>query len=120
MAGTRILKTGVPDLYDANIKRAYLQGYGEPEHSFEDFYLTNTSTLQDERATYLSGLGLWQLKPFGDNVAYDTIYQGLAKVVALDKSRVINGENLNAIGRMATLCKQASAVQQQRLSPVTA
>jgi len=75
-SGTRIIKSTLPDLYDARIKRAWLQGYGEPEHEFEPFYVTGTSTTQDERSTYISGLGTWPQKPLGDNVAYDSIWSG--------------------------------------------
>ena len=34
----RILKTAVRDLYDRNIQRQWIQGYGEPEHQFEQIY----------------------------------------------------------------------------------
>ena len=117
-AATRIQKANHGDLYDARIKKQWMQGYGEPEHEFEQFYNIESIETEDMRWSYITGLGLWKLKPIGTNVTYDGIYQG--KFVALNKPQVINGESLNFIRSMVTLCKQALAGQQQRLSPVAA
>jgi hypothetical protein len=118
---TRILKANFADAYDLRIETQWMQGYGEPEHEFQQVYATKNITKQDTRFSHVTPFGRWSRKDSTSaTIPYDTIYQGLAKVVALAKSQVINGENLNAIRRMATLCKQAIAGQQQRLTPVTA
>lgn len=72
----RILKTAVRDLYDRNIKTAWIQGYGEPEHEFERIYDVVKSGTEDERFSYISGMGRWEQKAFGANITFDSIHQG--------------------------------------------
>jgi hypothetical protein len=96
-SANRILKTQIRDAYDRNIKNFWIQGYGEPDHEYEQIYSEMSISTEDERWSYMSGLGRWQEKEFGGLVSYDGIYQGLVKIVALAKSLVINGERLNAI-----------------------
>lgn len=76
MAVTRILKSGAPDLYDARIKIAYSQGWDPSDPVWKQLYSTINLTTEDVRSTYISGLGQWQKKEFGENVGYDGIYQG--------------------------------------------
>ena len=72
----RIMKPAVRDLYDRNIQRQWIQGYGEPEHQFEQIYDVVNSTQEDERFSYISGLGRWSEKEYGKNVNFDSIFQG--------------------------------------------
>ena len=76
MPGTRIIKTGLADLYDARIYKAWIQGYGEPEHEFEQFLRTQDTEVEDYRWSHISGFGLWPRKTLGANVSADTVYQG--------------------------------------------
>jgi hypothetical protein len=77
----RILKTQIRDRYDRNIKFAWIQGYGEPEHEFEQFYDVISTEHEDERWSYVSGLGRWSQKDFGGNVPYDSIYAGYQTII---------------------------------------
>ena len=80
-AATRIQKANHGDLYDARIKKQWMQGYGEPEHEFEQFYNMESIETEDMRWSYITGLGLWKLKPIGTNVTYDGIFQGYDTVI---------------------------------------
>jgi phage major head subunit gpT-like protein len=72
----RIIKTLLQDAYDRRIKTAYRQGYGDPEHEFEDFYTSQDIGTEDERWAQFTGFPQWQRKLLGDNVAYASISQG--------------------------------------------
>jgi hypothetical protein len=76
MPSGRIIKTGLTDLYDARIKNQWIQGYGEPDHEYEQFLRTEKIGTQDTRYSLISGFGQWALKPMGTNVTFDSIYEG--------------------------------------------
>jgi hypothetical protein len=75
------MRSQFPDLYDRNIKNAYVQGYGDPDHEFEQFYNVESMDTSDERWTEVTGLGQWQLKDPGDNVAYAAISAGYNNII---------------------------------------
>ncbi len=77
----RHLKTGFADLYDKRIAVAYRQGYGEPEHEFEQFYGVQEINEQDKRWTSVTGFGQWQEKELGANVAYAAISPGYPSII---------------------------------------
>src|ERR1035437_3818660 len=72
----RIMKASVRDLYDRNIKTMWVQGYGEEKHEFEEIYDVVNSETEDERFSYISGLGRWSVKEVGDGVNFDNVFQG--------------------------------------------
>jgi hypothetical protein len=72
----RILKTGLRDLYDAAITKAWIQGYGEPEHEFEQIYNVENTEYEDVRGSYATPFGQWRQKSFGGELTYDSISQG--------------------------------------------
>jgi len=78
---TRILKPIVSDLYDARIKNAWLQGWSQGQTKYAECYQTINITTQDIATTYLSGLPMWSIKPFGGEITYGTIYQGYATTI---------------------------------------
>lgn len=71
-----INKVGLSDLYDLRIKTQWVQGYGEPEHEFEQFYREETTDFEDKRYSYISTFGLWPQRSRGDGVTYQSLYQG--------------------------------------------
>jgi len=73
---TRIQKASFADSYDRRIVGRWMQGYGEPTHEFEDYYNVESINEQDKRWSCISGLGTWVLKPIGENITYDGIFQG--------------------------------------------
>lgn len=77
----RIIKAITRNLYDRNIKTAWMQGYGEPDHEFEQFYDVINSDDEDERFAAISGLGRWSQKEFGSNVPFDSIYAQAAVTI---------------------------------------
>ncbi len=76
MSTGRITKATLTDLYDRNIKNQWIQGYGEPDHEFEQIYRTMNITTEDTRFSYISGFGQWQVKNSTGTVPFDSIYQG--------------------------------------------
>jgi hypothetical protein len=75
MANIRHLKSGFPDLYDANIRTAWKEGWnGETEYT--DFYLVDDITSEYDAYTQVTGFGSWQQKALGENVAYASIQAG--------------------------------------------
>ncbi len=72
----RIIKTNLGDLYDARIKHAYRQGYGEEPHELEQIYTVDSIDTQDVRYTHITGLPQWRHKGLGENVSFAAIEQG--------------------------------------------
>ena len=77
---TVIQKTAFRDLYDRNIKYAWMQGWGEPEHEFEKIYSTINTQMEDERSAYITSFGHWQQKT-GRLIPYDQLYDGYGVII---------------------------------------
>ncbi len=74
---SRILKANFADAYDLRIQTQWMQGYGEPEHEFQQVYATKNITNQDTRFSHVTPFGRWSRKDStSDTIPYDTIYQG--------------------------------------------
>jgi hypothetical protein len=77
---TRIQKASFADAYDLRIKTQWMQGYGEPEHEFQQIYnMVNKAngTGSDERYSHITPFGRWEQKdPVTNSVPMDTVYQG--------------------------------------------
>jgi len=76
MPSGRITKAGLQDLYDARIKSMWIQGYGEPDHEYEQVYNPMDITTEYTAKSYISGFGTWANKQMGENITFDSIYQG--------------------------------------------
>ena len=72
----RIIKTGLTDLYDQRIKKAWSIGWEPQDEGYADVYALIDITTEDFRASFVSGFGQWPRKEMGANVAFDSIYQG--------------------------------------------
>jgi hypothetical protein len=81
-----------------------------------DIKKSNKKTETDHSVT---GIGMLTEKLEGESTDYEDFVDGKQNI-AVVKSQIINGENLNSNLSMATLNKQAQAVQLQRLISVTA
>ncbi len=75
----KITKTTMPDAFDLRIRHFWRQGYGEPDHEWEQIYRTmpmGDGEGSDKRFSYMSGFGLWEERASTGTVPFDSVYQG--------------------------------------------
>ena len=113
-----MMRTDFQSLLAEGLRKVFFLWLKNKPQMYRDFYQVLNSKKQKETDQTIAGLGMISEKLEGEPITYDDLVEGYGNN-ALVKPPVINGESLSSVS-MATLSKQAQAVQEQRLSLVAA